>query len=86
MKFRIVIVTILLLSTNIFAQNFSTDKRTYSAQRITQSVPEIDGLLDDATWQNGAWSGDFVQRDPIEGDPPSFDTFFKLLCRNKSEH
>ena len=78
MKIKIVIVTLLLFSSNLFAQISPTDKRTYYAQRINQSAPEIDGLLDDEVWQNGNWSGEFVQRDPVEGDPPSFNTYFNL--------
>ncbi len=53
-------------------------KRTYESRR-TGEAPAIDGRLDDAVWQSVEWSGDFVQREPEEGVPPSKQTRFKVV-------
>ncbi len=67
----------LLLAAVLPAQ--SADPRIYRTGRIAGSAPVIDGRLDDAAWKQVAWAGDFVQRTPYEGDPPSQETQFKVL-------
>jgi len=54
------------------------ERRVYVTQRATQA-PVLDGRLDDPAWQAVAWSGDFVQREPTEGKPPTQQTQFKVL-------
>jgi len=54
-------------------------KRSCQALRLAASPPRIDGKLDDACWQAGAWQTDFTQREPHEGKPGSEPTFFKVL-------
>ncbi|MBI3939279.1 MAG: carbohydrate binding family 9 domain-containing protein, partial [Acidobacteria bacterium] len=39
---------------------------TYTAQKIT-----IDGVLDEPAWKAAPPVGDFIQREPIEGVPPT---------------
>jgi hypothetical protein len=60
----------------IFAGN---DKRVYRTQKITKKTPVIDGRLDDSCWQEGIWAGNFVQQQPVESNPPSQQTEFKIL-------
>ncbi|MFC1492542.1 DUF5916 domain-containing protein [candidate division KSB1 bacterium] len=37
-------------------------------------APEIDGILNDAEWLNSVKAADFIQMDPVEGDPASEKT------------
>ena len=52
--------------------------RTYESQR-TETAPEIDGDLGDGVWDAVEWEGEFLQRDPMEGEAPSQATRFKAL-------
>ncbi len=53
--------------------------RTYDTARIAGEAPVLDGRLDDPAWEQVAWSGDFVQRDPADGAAPTVQTQFKVL-------
>ncbi|MCP4659808.1 MAG: hypothetical protein GY856_30770 [bacterium] len=53
-------------------------KRVYETRRAVEP-PTIDGRLDDPAWEKVAWAGDFVQRMPTDGDPPSQQTEFKVV-------
>ena len=61
-----------------------TDKRIYQAQRLSGQTPVIDGRLNDTSWQQGAWSGNYTQQIPTEGDPPSAETALKILYDNEN--
>jgi hypothetical protein len=41
--------------------------------------PRIDGLLDDAVWAGAAVTGNFRQRDPVEGAPATESTEVRIL-------
>ena len=51
----------------------------YQAERLSGATPEIDGSLDDPAWQQGEWSGDFIQFEPYNGRKASQETAFKIL-------
>ena len=53
--------------------------RTYETQKLSTETPVIDGVLNDDAWNTVEWSGDFVQREPYEGEEPSQKTVFKIL-------
>lgn len=53
--------------------------RVYETARIAGEPPVLDGRLDDPVWEQVPWSGDFVQRDPDDGAPPTAQTRFKVL-------
>ncbi len=55
------------------------ERRVYDTRRVDGEPPIIDGILDDAVWDAVEWSGDFVQRDPSDGDPPSQQSRFKVV-------
>ena len=84
--FSVIISIISIISiTSVKAQTDSTKngvnyypKRHYSATR-TESVPKIDGNLNDDCWNLGFWSGEFRQWIPVEGAPPSNPTEIKIL-------
>ena len=51
------------------------------AARVTVT-PKIDGLLNDPVWQSAQPIGDFVQRDPDEGQPATEATEVRVLYSN----
>lgn len=67
---------IALLFSVAFGQ--APEKKQYTATRIASS-PEINGILDDESWQSGAWAGGFTQNEPYNGRPESERTEFKIL-------
>jgi len=71
---------LLCLPASMPAQGQSTPspKRVYSTSRLSGPPPRIDGRLDDASWQDGAWTGEFTQQVPRRGEPPSQPTEFKI--------
>lgn len=60
------------------APAFAVEPRVYVTNRAP-SPPKIDGVIDEAEWNGVEWSGDFTQREPTEGGPPSGQTQFKIL-------
>ena len=58
--------------------------RSYTTKRLTTSKPKIDGVLDDACWQDGDWAGNFIQWVPKEGAKPSQTTELKVLYDDKN--
>ncbi|MEB8345798.1 DUF5916 domain-containing protein [Flavobacteriaceae bacterium KMM 6898] len=78
---------ILLFTTVLAAQtNTSTPaKRSYTTNVVgEQEAPEVDGLLDDAAWNETEWAGDFVEWRPDENTPPTFSTSFKIVYDAKN--
>jgi hypothetical protein len=66
--------------TAVFAQDDNAvEPRSYFTKRVVEAPPVIDGRLDDRTWGVVDWTGDFIQRDPTEGEPPSQQTKFKIV-------
>jgi hypothetical protein len=55
------------------------NKRIYNTQRIVGQAPVIDGRLHDSCWHEGIWAGNFLQQQPVESNPPSQQTEFKIL-------
>ncbi len=54
-------------------------KRVFQTARIGDAPPAIDGSVDDSVWDGVEWAGDFIQREPAEGVPPTFQTQFKVV-------
>ena len=52
---------------------------TINAGRLTSSL-SIDGRLDEPDWQTAPVASGFLQTDPREGQPPAFDTTFRVLA------
>lgn len=55
------------------------EKRIYNAKPVNPHPPQLDGRLDDPVWQHAEWTGNFTQRDPVDGAPPTFPTKFKIV-------
>ncbi|MEO1626115.1 MAG: DUF5916 domain-containing protein, partial [Bacteroidota bacterium] len=70
-------------STKMLPADILEQQKVYHTQKITGSTPVVDGRLDDAAWQKVPWSGDFIQRQPFEGQLPSKATQFKILYDDK---
>ena len=83
MQLKLTILSWLLLAVlSIHAQAPKTntsDKKIYFTKAVKGDIPIIDGLLDEACWQNVEWGSDFVQRMPHEGEAPTQETAFKIL-------
>lgn len=68
----------------MFAQNNETKndvaRKSIKAVRIDEA-PKIDGILDDAVWQNAPVATDFVERNPNNGkpQPEAYKTTVKIL-------
>ena len=79
---------IFLLTTAVLsAQTTKTTiaKRSYTTHVVSeQEAPEVDGLLDDAAWNETEWAGDFVEWRPDENNPPTFSTRFKIVYDAKN--
>ncbi len=67
-----------LLIVSAVATGQTTEKKRYTAARIT-TAPSIDGILDDEAWNEGVWIDDFTQYEPYNGAGASQRTEFKIL-------
>ena len=54
-------------------------QRVYVTARTGGEPPTIDGRLDESVWDTVEWSGDFIQREPTDGESPSHQTSFKVV-------
>ncbi len=69
----IIALALLILPLTAFTQ------RSYKTARLEGKPPVIDGIIDESSWDKIEWGGDFVQREPYEGNPPSQITKFRIL-------
>ncbi|MBC8401789.1 MAG: carbohydrate binding family 9 domain-containing protein [Candidatus Marinimicrobia bacterium] len=70
----------LLVQTISFAdQNTGNLPKSLQALRVNHSMIVIDGVLDEAEWRTVLYYSDFIQRDPVDGDPASEKTEFAIL-------
>ncbi len=66
-------------------KNIIDSTKSYTTARVLGDAPKIDGLADDAAWENVSWGGgDFRQRNPDAGAVPSVQTWFKILYDAKN--
>ena len=86
---RITILTVFIFFTSSFfllAQDSTAvqPKRSYTTMPIIgKNAPNIDGDLDDKSWEIAEWSGDFIEWEPDENTPPSQQTKFKIVYDKK---
>ncbi len=82
MRKSIIILTIIILS---FTPGVMADTtvnelpKSLEALRVPAGEIIIDGHLDEARWTSVIYKSDFVQRDPIDGDPATEKTEFAVL-------
>jgi len=75
-------VLFLTVSQQVNAQEIeiNSKKRIYTTQYLgNNKAPIIDGKIDDASWEIVKWSSDFIENDPDENTPPTFQTAFKII-------
>jgi hypothetical protein len=59
--------------------------KTYTTKMLAGAPPHIDGLGNDAAWDQVEWSvGDFRQVNPDKGKPASVQTKFKIIYDAKN--
>ena len=76
---RILIIVTLL---PLFAFGADTNRiKQLNALRITKA-PKIDGVLDEAVWQNAQIANNFIQLEPDPGNPSAQKTEVKVLYDN----
>lgn len=71
------------LSSDSTVNRLAGTKKVYLATRIDKR-PKIDGKLNDACWENGIWSGGFIQQVPNQAKAPSQETQIKILYDNSN--
>ena len=76
LMYRKIIILIVLTVLNLIAV---AQKKSYTAARIKDKAPEIDGQFDDNAWSIVEWQDDFTQNQPKNGEKPSQKTCFKIL-------
>lgn len=74
----IVCALLCILCFSLKAQTDLPPTKSYTTDR-TQSEIVIDGLLDDAAWDQVEWGGDFIGHRPEFNVEPSQETQFKIL-------
>jgi len=55
------------------------EQRVYETRRLEGEAPHIDGAVTEPAWDGVSWSGEFVQREPTDGDPPCHQSQFKVV-------
>ena len=78
MKTIILVCFSFLACTLLFAQQ---EKKHVLVIPVSQA-PKIDGILDEAVWQNAPTATDFIQRQPYIGKPALFPTEVRFLYDN----
>ncbi len=86
MKHLLLFLFSIIFSTTVYSQaENSPVRRSYTTKSIgNQSPPKIDGLIDDAIWENVEWSSDYVQNEPNNGAAPTSQTKLKILYDDKN--
>jgi len=80
MKMKIVLFVFLTTAViSAYSQQNGVEKRIYTTQRVNGEAIEINGYIDESTWNLVEWSGDFIQREPHNGAQPSQQTAIKIL-------
>nr|WP_321414579.1 DUF5916 domain-containing protein [uncultured Allomuricauda sp.] len=60
-------------------------KKKYTTQALGEFVaPTINGVLEDEAWKLVEWGGDYIESQPDENTPPSYQTQFKILYDSKN--
>ena len=86
MKNRLaLLLAALLFCGTLFAQTAEKEivKKQYTTQSAGGAAIALDGIPDEAAWNNVAWGGDFIQNQPDNGAAPDQQTQFKILYDEK---
>ncbi|MDH5366144.1 MAG: carbohydrate binding family 9 domain-containing protein [Cyclobacteriaceae bacterium] len=80
----LILLVMLGLVHDTIAQEHKEKVKSYITERITDSPPVVDGLINDEAWNLVEWQDDFTQRQPNDGEQPSMPTAFKILYDAKN--
>ncbi|MFC1564969.1 carbohydrate binding family 9 domain-containing protein [candidate division KSB1 bacterium] len=82
----IAIIMILLFSIeSSFSQDTGGSNNQKSLTAVKTNVaPRIDGRLDDAVWNEAKFTGDFIQREPSEGEPATERTEVAVIYDDRN--
>ncbi len=87
MKKFIILFTLSFISIYVHAQDSTlvVPKKIYVTKPVEQDAPPVvDGLLNDEAWGLVEWAGDYVEFQPDENTPPSYQTKFKIVYDSKN--
>lgn len=84
MTSKLLTAVLLLPAVALAAATQPAAKKTYHTKHLNPHAPVIDGRLDDPVWEKLEWAGDFTQREPNDGKPPSLQTSFKITYDDKN--
>lgn len=76
-KICVIICAVLLLA--LASDVLSQETRTFETARLQGIPPVIDGDINEAVWNMVEWEGEFIQRQPYEGEEPTQQTSFKMI-------
>ncbi len=72
-----------LICANVVSAQKSDNQRTVEAIRVSEA-PEIDGILDEAVWQNAKIASGFRQESPDYNTPSNFNTEVRIIYDDKA--
>ncbi len=72
-----IIALLVVVCTATFAEPI--EKRKYKATILKEPQINIDGKIDEPAWKLAQWENDFIQHEPVEGNPPTQQTEFAIL-------
>jgi len=75
---RLFSLTFLFFFTTVFLFAQNTERKKLNALRCNTEI-SIDGILSEKDWQSAKTASGFIQREPFNGRPASFDTKVKVL-------
>ncbi|MCK6559761.1 carbohydrate binding family 9 domain-containing protein [candidate division KSB1 bacterium] len=84
MTSKLLTAVLLLPAVALAAATQPAAKKMYHTKHLNPHPPVIDGRLDDPVWEKLEWAGDFTQREPNDGKPPSLQTSFKITYDDKN--
>lgn len=58
-------------------------RRQYFTKQVPDHNIKLDGIINDAAWDEVEWASDFTKHQPDNGGEPSQETAFKILYDNK---
>ncbi|MDA3943009.1 MAG: DUF5916 domain-containing protein [Bacteroidetes bacterium] len=78
---RLLLLSCLLIFFPILLE--AQNKKSVAAQRVAER-PELDGMLNEDIWQSAETASGFIQREPLNGRPATFDTEVRILYDDKA--
>lgn len=82
--FLFLLFVLVFQPTSAQKQDYTIAKRIYTTKYLGQEkVPVIDGIPDESCWNIVEWASDFIENEPDENTPPTYQTKFKIIYDSK---